>query len=191
MTNPYVSDAGTYLVSVVFGLYVLAVMLRFVFQLVHADFYNPISQALVRITNPPLRLLRRWIPGYRGVDIPSLVLMLALKTVELWLTLLLRGFSAAPAGLVVLAVAELAQLALYVFMFAIIAEVILSWVAPGAWNPATQLLYSITRPVLRPARRVLPVLGGLDLSPLLAIVALQLLAMLVVAPIRDLGRALL
>lgn len=191
MGNPYVTDAGTYLLSVVFGLYILAVMLRFLFQLVRADFYNPVSQAVVRITNPPLRHLRRWIPGWRGIDLPSVVLMLALKALELWLTLLLRGFSPAPAGLLVLAVAEIASLAVYVLVVAVIIEVILSWVAPGASNPLVQLVYSLTRPVLRPARSLVPPIAGLDLSPLVAIVALQLGVMLVIAPLKDLGQSLL
>ncbi|MCC7413447.1 MAG: YggT family protein [Gammaproteobacteria bacterium] len=187
MGNPYVSDAGTYLVSVVFGLYTLAVMLRLLFQIVRADFYNPLSQAIVALTNPPLRQLRRFIPGLKGIDLPSVVLLLALKMTELWLTLFIRGAAPALPGLFVVAVAMLLKLAVYIVMFAIILEVVLSWISPGTYNPATQLLYSLTRPVLRPARRLIPTLGGLDLSPMVAIVFLQIVIMLALNPLEDLG----
>ncbi len=187
----YFSDAGSYLVGVVFGFYILAVLLRFLFQMVRADFYNPLSQAVVKITNPPLRLLRRYIPGYRGVDVPALLLMLALKMLELWLTLAMAGHAAALPGLVLLALAELAKLVLYVFMIAILIEVVLSWVSPGAYNPLTQLLYSLTRPLLAPARRLIPPLAGLDLSPLAVVVALQIALLLLIAPLRDFSYTLL
>jgi YggT family protein len=191
MNNPYVVDAADFLISVLFGIYITTVMLRFLFQLVRADFYNPISQALVTITNPPLRPLRRIIPGFKGIDVPSVVLLLALQVTAIWLRRLIHQASWTTGGLVVAALGDLLYLTVNVFLVAIVVQVIISWVAPGAYNPVTQLLYSLTRPVLRPARNFLPPVGGLDFSPMLVIVALVLLMKLLIAPIRDIGYGLM
>ncbi len=191
MGNPYFSDAGTFLVHTLFGLYVLAVMLRFLLQWVRADFYNPISQFLVKVTAPALRPLRRVIPGYAGLDLAALVLMLVLKLAEWWLILYFKDISPDPGGLFFLALADLLGLFLNVFLVTILIQVVLSWVSPGVYNPVTTLLYRLNEPLLRPARRVLPPISGLDLSPILVLVALQLLKLLLVAPIRDFGASLL
>jgi YggT family protein len=191
MGSGYFAQPAAFLIQVLFGLYILTVMLRFLFQLVRADFYNPLSQALVTITNPALRPLRRIIPGIRGVDVPSIVLMLTLQILELWLISLVIGDSPKVVGLIVLALAELLQLALYVFMGAILIQVIISWVSPGAYNPMTQLLYSLSAPVLKPAKALIPPLGGLDFSPFVALVALQLFRMMVIGPIFMAARQLL
>lgn len=188
---PYVTNAGSFLVSTLFGLYILAVMLRFLFQLVRADFYNPISQALVAVTNPLLRPLRRCVPGYRGIDMAAVLLMLGLQLVETWLLLTMGNQPNGFAGMLILSIGQLLMTALYVFLFAVILQAILSWISPGAYNPMTQLLYSLTRPVLQPARRVMPPIGGMDFSPIAVIIALQLANMLLIAPVMDLGRGLL
>ncbi|OGI52651.1 MAG: hypothetical protein A3B81_05180 [Candidatus Muproteobacteria bacterium RIFCSPHIGHO2_02_FULL_65_16] len=175
--TPFLMDAGKLLVEVVFGFYTLAVLLRLLFQLVRADFYNPLSQFLVTLTNPPLRPLRRVIPGLWGVDFASVVLLLALKAAELYLIFLLSGVSA-PLPLVALAaVADLIRLTLYVFTFAVLGRVIMSWVNPygGHTHPVAGLLISLTEPLLRPARRLIPPVASLDLSPIAVLVLLQLL----------------
>ncbi len=191
----YVGNAGTFLVQVVFGIYILMVMLRFLFQMVRADFYNPLSQAIVKITNPPLRPLRRLIPGLFGIDMASLLLLIILQTVELWLIAAMATGSlfVPPPGLVVLAIAQLIQLGVYVFLFSLIVQIIISWINPhGAYgNPAFNLMNSLTQPLLRPARRIVPPMGGLDLSPILVLIGLQLVLFLVVAPLKDLARTLL
>lgn len=191
MGNSYVGNAGTFLISTLFGLYILLVMLRFLLQLVRADFYNPISQFVVKATDPPLRPLRRHVPGLAGIDLSTLVLMLGLKIVELWLTFRVSGQSAQFAGLLIISVAELLSLALNVFLVSILIQVVLSWVNPGAYNPATKLLYSLNEPLLTPARRLIPPISGLDLSPIVVLIAIQLIKILVVAPIVDMGRTLL
>ncbi len=191
MGGPYVGNAATFVLQTVFGLYILIVMLRFLLQLVRADFYNPLSQFIVKATQPPLRPLRRVIPGLAGVDLSTVVLMLALQMLELWLVLMVLGRDAALAGLVVLAVARLLELAIYVFMFSIIALVILSWVQPQSYNPVFGVLNSLSAPVMRPARRLMPPMGGLDLSPILAFLVLGVLLRLVVAPLENLGARML
>ena len=191
MGGGYVGDALTLLISTLFGIYILTVMLRFLLQLVRADFYNPLSQAIVTITNPALRPLRRIIPGLGGIDMPSITLMLALQILETWLIFTIEGMPRGAGGITVIATAKLLQLAVYVFLFSIIIQVIVSWVSPGAYNPLTQVLYSLTAPVLKPARNLLPPLGGLDFSPLLVLLVLQLILILIVTPILDVGQTLL
>lgn len=190
MGSSYLSNAGVFLIDTLFGLYIFAVLLRFVLQIMRADFYNPLSQAIVTITNPPLRPMRRYIPSVGNLDSSCIVLMLLLQLVSSWLVFSLLGLSPALPGLLLVAVAELLSKAIYLFMFAIIIQIVVSWVAPGTYNPIIGLIDSITSPLLRPARRALPPLGGsIDFSPMLVIIGLTLGLMLIVAPLRDLGRA--
>lgn len=190
MSGGYLANASTFLIEVVFGLYIFAVLLRFLFQLVRADFYNPVSQAIVTLTNPPLKRMRRVIPPLSGLDTSSLVLMFGLQLLALWLTYSVLGFSASLPGLVVGALAALMTKAVYIFIGAILIGVIVSWIAPGGYSPVLALVDDLARPLLRPVRRSLPPLGGLDLSPLVVLVALQLFLMLFVWPLRDIGRGL-
>lgn len=187
MGGPYVGNAATFLIQTLFGLYILIVMLRFLLQWVRADFYNPVSQFIVKATQPPLAPLRRIIPGFAGLDVAALVFMFALKLVELWLVMALVGKGAPLGALAVLSVSELLGLLIMIFIFSILIQVIISWVNPGTYNPVMGLLHSINEPLLAPARRLLPPMSGLDLSPLVVIICLYLVRMLVEAPIRDLA----
>ncbi|MFQ5659467.1 MAG: YggT family protein [Gammaproteobacteria bacterium] len=184
MSGSYLSEAGVFLITTLFDLYILAVVLRFLLQCVRADFYNPISQFLITVSNPPLRLLRRWIPGFGGIDWPSVVLILALQALELTLVGLIgSGRLLALPGLIVLSIASLLKLIIYIFFIAIFIQVIISWVSPGAYNPVTVLLFQLTDPLMRPARRILPPISGLDLSPMLVLIGLQLMIILLVKPL--------
>ena len=182
---------GTDFVRMIFDILMFLLLLRLLLQLTRADFYNPLSQAIVRLTNPVLRPLRRFIPAVGRIDTASIVLILVLQMLAVWLKIVMVGSSAGVAAIAVFAVAEIVSKAIYIFMFAIFVQVIASWVAPGSYNPALSLIDSITHPLLKPLRAVLPPLGGLDLTPMLALIGLQLAQMLVVAPLRDLAMALL
>jgi len=182
----YLSNAGVFLIKTLFGIYEIIILLRFLMQVVRADFYNPISQFVVKATSLPLKPLRRLIPGAAGMDIASLVLLLILIIVEL---LLLSLVSTLPMpsviGLIALALVEMLKLTIHVFMFSVIILAILSWVSPGGYNPVANLLYQITAPLMGPARRMLPPMGGLDLSPMLVIIGLYLLILLLVDPLQN------
>lgn len=175
--NSFFTEAGVLIVEVVFGLYILAVLLRFLFQLVRADFYNPISQFLVALTNPLLKPLRRVIPGLFGIDIASLVLLLMLKCLEMFIVFWLGGYTLDLLPLLLAAVVDLLRLTINVYFYAVLLRVILSWFMPYGMNqnPAGNLLASLTEPLMRPARRLIPAVGGLDLSPIVVLVGLQLL----------------
>ncbi len=175
--SSFFTEAGALIAEVVFGLYILAVLLRFLFQLSRADFYNPISQFLVALTNPLLRPLRRIIPGLFGIDVASLALLLALKCLELFIIFALGDYTPDLLPLMLAAVVSLVRLTINVYFYAILLRVILSWFMPYGMrqNPAGDLLVSLTEPLMRPARRLIPAIGGLDLSPIVVLVGLQLL----------------
>jgi YggT family protein len=188
----YFSQAGLYLIQLVFGFYILLVLLRLLFQLVRASFYNPVSQFIVTLTQPPMQFLRRFIPGLFGVDMAAVVLLLALQILEIYVIAWFQGASPAAGGVVVVAVAQLIEFTVYVFIVAIFIRIILSWVNPyGTRHPVGDLLHSLTEPLLAPARRLIPPIGGLDLSPIAVFVLLQLTLILIVRPLRDFGGALL
>lgn len=184
MGNSYLLNPIEFLINTLFGLYILIVMVRFLLQQVRADFYNPISQFVVKLTNPPLKPLRRIIPGWGGIDIASLLLMLLLQLVSLGLILLLRGQAIPPLGLLFWSLSELVALVFNVYLGAILIQAIISWVNPGGYNPVVGILHSITEPLLRPARRLLPPVSGIDLSPLLVLLVLQVAKMLVIPPLQ-------
>ncbi len=182
MGSSYFTNPVVFLRQIIFGAYILLVMLRFLLQLVKADFYNPISQFIVKATSPVLIYLRRIIPGLGGIDLASIIFMWILKAVELAMIMTLIGL---PTSYMIIAwaVPELIKLLFDIFIFAILIQVIMSWINPGAYNPAISLINSLVEPVLRPARRIIPPLGGLDLSPMLAMIGLYVLRMLVMPPI--------
>ncbi len=170
--------ATIFLVQTVFGFYILAVMLRFLLQCVRADFYNPLVQFLVRITNPPLLPLRRIIPGYRGLDLASVLLAFALQLVEAMLIILLLNQRLSVDGVLLLTVAELFKLLINIYLWGIVIQAVLSWFNPDPRHPATRVLAQLTNPLLRPVRRWLPPISGIDLSPMVVVVALIFLSLL-------------
>ena len=171
------AEALIYIVQTLGSLYLLIVLLRFILQLVRADFYNPLSQFTVKATQPLLKPLRRIIPGFGGLDLASLALAILVQLVLMVLVILIAGANPAAVGLQLLvwAIIAVTSLFLKIFFFAMIISVILSWVAPGSYNPGAQLVNQICEPMLAPFRRLLPNLGGLDISPIFAFIALNLL----------------
>ena len=187
----YFSDAGLFLIDIVLGIYILLVLLRFLLQITRADFYNPISQFIVRATNPPLVRLRRFIPGLWGIDLSALLLALGIEAIRISLTAVLLGHSPRFAGVILLSIGEITKLAVYIVIFSIFVRALLSWFSGGLQHPMTRLLGSFTEPLLRPARRVMPTSGGIDLSPLIVFIATMLVLKLLVQPLLDLGRVLI
>ncbi len=175
----FLVNAGAYLISTVFGLYIIIVLLRFLLQLVRADFYNPLSQFIVKATTPVLNPIRRLVPGLFGIDAASILLAYGLQYTENLLLFAIKGISVNPLALLWYSIGSLFTLVLYIYFFAILIQVIISWVSPGTYNPATALIHHITEPVMRPARKLLPPFSGFDLSPILVFVALNILMMLV------------
>ena len=171
------AQALVYVIQTLGSLYLLIILLRFILQLVRADFYNPLSQFTVRATQPLLKPVRRIIPGFGGVDLAALVLAVLVQLALMMVVVVLLGSSIGGVfpALLIWALLGVASLFLKVFFFALIVSVILSWVAPQTHNPAAELVNQICEPLLAPFRRILPSLGGLDLSPIFAFIVINLL----------------
>jgi len=173
--------AGIYLVQTVVSFYTIIVLLRFLLQLARADFYNPISQFAVKVTAPLLNPMRRVIPGWGGVDVSSLILILVLQVLQLVAVILMLGYGLPNVALLVAwSAVGVLGLVLNFFFWAILIQVILSWVAPQSQNPAVALIYQITDPIMAPVRKLLPPMGGMDFSPIITFMLIQLAKILVV-----------
>lgn len=165
-----------FLVSFAASIYIMIIMVRFLLQLVRADFYNPLSQFIVKVTNPLLMPLRKIIPGFFGIDLASIILAIVLQFLTVQVLAIITGHGPVDiAAALMFSVYELIHLALNIYMFSLIILVIVSWVAPQSHNPALSLLSSITEPVLRPIRRSIPPMGGLDFSVMIALVFIYIL----------------
>ena len=162
-------------------------IMRFLLQLVRADFYNPVSQAIVSLTNPLVMPLRRIIPGLKGLDLASLVAAAIVQILVLVLLYLIQtGRLPGVKYTLVESFFSLLNLVFRIYIMTIFLRVILSWVNPDPRNPIVSMLYSLTEPILAPARRVIPSIGGLDLSPLVVLLLLQALQILINSDIRGL-----
>lgn len=172
------SGALIYLVSTLTDLYVTAILLRLLLQWVRADFYNPLSQFLIKITDPVLVPARRIIPSIGKLDTASVVVMLLLELLQLVVISLLSKTDYGFQFLLLFAIQKLLIILLLTYFVLIIARVLISWLAAQSRHPLIPLIYQLTEPVLRPFGKVVPPLGGVDLSPLFALIALRFLLLL-------------
>jgi YggT family protein len=169
-----------FVVSSLLGLYQVVLLLRLLMQWVRADFRNPVSRAILQLTDPVILPLRKIFPPIRKIDTASVVAILAVTTVKIVVgQLLLVSSLPTPDLLLRELLLETLHLVLTTYLFVIILNAILSFVAPENYSPAQSLLHSICEPVLRPIRRLIPSVAGLDLSPLWACIAIQALLILV------------
>ncbi|MCG5514722.1 MULTISPECIES: YggT family protein [Ectothiorhodospira] len=181
MTHAF-QNVADFLISTLFSLYILAVMLRTLLAMSRADFYNPVSQFLVTITNPPLRVLRRVIPPMGRIDTAAFVLVLVLKMLEIWLITLLHGVGIPLFTLFMVSVLALIRLVIWIYIISIIIQAVMSWFQAGGAmgrNPVADLVFSLNRPILAPIRNIMPQTGMVDLSPLVAIIILNVLLIFV------------
>ena len=176
--NGSTSSAFSYLVGTLIDLYVAAVMLRLLLQWVRADFYNPLCQFLVKVSNPALLPLRRVIPSIGRLDTASVVLMLALEMIGIWFISSIGSSEMNIQQIVAFSALKLMMTLLMTYFFLIIVSVILSWIGQGTRHPVVPLIYQLTEPVLRPIRKFIPTIAGLDLSPLIALIAIRFLIVL-------------
>ncbi|WP_025769440.1 YggT family protein [Thioalkalivibrio sp. HK1] len=186
----HIDNALAFLVQSVIGAYILIVMLRLLLQWVRADFHNPVSQFVIRATDAARAPLKLLIPTIGRIDGACLSLLLILQSAETLLLGAITGSIPSPGALLLFSMAEIVQLALNVFLFSILIEVIMSWINPFARNPVLILVHSINYPLLAPARRIIPPVAGIDLSPIVVILILQLGGFLIVNPLRGMAIAM-
>ena len=172
-------NALTFIFRTILDLYIITFVLRLILHWVRADFRNPLTQFVLRVTNPLVIPARRLIPPAGNLDTATLVVVLLL---ELLMTLVMINVaclgSAGIGQIVVLTLLRVVYLTLRIYLFIILIYVVLSWISPGTYNPAVSLLSSIADPVPRPLRRVIPTIAGLDLSALFAIIGIQAFTMI-------------
>lgn len=174
------TQIASLLVGFAFSTYILIVVLRFLLQTVRADFYNPLSQFIVKATNPVLLPLRRVIPGIFGIDLSSILLAIVLQVVSVQILGFINGASWYPVPtLIIYSILELLRLVLNIYFFSFLIMVVISWIAPQTHNPVISIIHSITEPVLRPIRRVVPPLGGLDFSVMVAMLGIYILKIII------------
>ena len=179
------TNALFYLVSTLFEVYMWILMLRIILQVVRADFYNPISQLVVQLTQPIVKPLQKVLPKYRQWDLAGIALLVVISIIYVHaIGALVPGYGERYTGLASLVPAfwKLVTMTLNLYTFALVIQAILSWVGPGVNNPAGSILWSLNEPLLRPVRRVIPPFSGLDLSPLVVIVLLQTVNLLMPVP---------
>jgi YggT family protein len=186
MNSSYVTSPLVFLIDTLFTLYILAVMLRFLLQYCGGNFYNPISQFLIKITHPPLKILRRFVPAAKKIDTSSLVLAVVLQMLADFFILLLKGYTINIGALALLSTTHLISLLINIYIFAVFARALLSWVNPDNFDAATSILVSLTEPLLNFSRKFIPDIAGIDLSPLAVLLLLQLAKMVILLPLYDL-----
>ena len=173
------TNAISYLVGTLIDLYIAAVLLRLLLQWARADFYNPVCQFLVKVTNPVIVPMRRVIPSIKRLDTASVVLMLVLEFFSVWVASRISSNPLGAEQIMIFSLVKLVSTLLMTYFFLIIASVILSWVGAQMRHPVIPLVYQLTEPVLRPFRRIIPPIAGIDLSPLFALITLRFLLLLI------------
>jgi len=173
------TNAISYLVGTLIDLYITAVLLRLLLQWVRADFYNPVCQFLVKVTNPVIVPLRRVIPSIGRLDTASVVVIMMLEVFSVWIASRISSTPLNFEQIILFSIMKLAATLLMTYLFLIIASAVLSWFGGRARHPAIALVYQLTEPVLAPFRKFIPPIAGIDLSPLFALIAIRFLLLLI------------
>ena len=170
-------DPITLIIRTLGELFIFILLMRFLLQLARADYYNPISQSIVRLTQPVLAPLQKILPKAGRMDLSPLVVALLVKLGTFAALIMMAGGNAQAdvVSLLIYAVVGLLDSILNIYFWAVIGSVIISWVAPGSFHPAPQLIGQITEPLFKLAQKVIPPIGGLDLSPILIFLTIQII----------------
>ena len=177
--NSSLSTAALYLVNTLFDLYLFALAFRLILAFERANYFNPITRFIITITQPIVGFLRKIFPTLGGIELSTLFFMIILEIIKyLLISLIMLGAIANPAMLVILALTDGLKLFLNIFFFAILIQAILSWVQMAP-SPVTQVLNQLSAPIMRPLRAIIPSVGGFDITPIPALIILQLLIILI------------
>lgn len=173
------ASALVYIIDALSSIVLLILLLRLTLPFFNADFRNPIAQGILKLTSPIIIPVRRLIPAIGRLDTATILVAVVLQLISVWLTFTIMGANASPDILLFIAVKKLLVLAIRLFIFAIFIRIVLSWIAPGQYNPVAAIANTISEPILRPFRQLIPALGGFDLSPILALIGLMALTIIV------------
>lgn len=187
---PYIQNASSFIIDTLFSFALYIVLIRFWMQWARANFRNDFGQFIIKVTNPVVVPIRRVVPSIGKIDTATVIFAVAIALVKvLALQFIFGGGFNNVSALKALSVAIAIVLdsSIYVFLGAIIIGIIASWVSPGSYHPILSIAHSIGEPILAPARRIIPAMGGIDFSPMLVFLALRVFQMLVIAPIYGLS----
>jgi len=181
-----VSSAIVFVINALTSLYLLVLLLRFWLPWLQADFRNPLAQGILRVTSPLVIPVRRIVPPFGRLDTATILVAFIIQYIAVLLMMLVIGQTAGIVPIAVTSIVKLVALSINLFVYAIFIRIILSWISQGAHNPATAIITTLTEPVLRPFRRIIPPMGGFDISPIFAIILL-LAATIIVNGFKPLG----
>jgi len=167
-------NAVNFLIDTLFDLYIMVVLLRVWLQLARADFYNPFSQFIVKATQPVIAPLRRFIPGFGGLDVATIIFACVVAIAKIFVLSLVLNFNISIAAMLISALAIVITTTFNLLFWILVIRAILSWVSKGQ-NPIEAVMIQLTEPLLSPVRRIIPAMGGLDLSMLVVLLGLQFL----------------
>ncbi len=185
MSNP-LNDAGIFLINTVFDLYLFVLMLRLILVKLRADYFNPISQTVIKLTQAIINPLKKILPNAFNIEFSTLLFMFALEIIKFILLNLIYAGIAHPLGIVILSIADILHFLFNSFFYSILALTLLSWIKPG-YSPLNRVLTLIASPILKPLQKIIPLVGGIDITPLPALIGLHLLTLLIVNPLFILG----
>ena len=184
-------NGGDFLINTLFGLFILLLLIRFWMHIFHADFRNPIGNFLVQISNPLLLPFKGFIKSNLGFAFSVLAIAAIVTVIKILLLSSLSGKAPAILGLIILVAADLIKTSIYIFLGAMIIRIISSWIAPqGGYNPVLSIVHTLSEPLAAPARRIIPPISGIDLSPILVFIVLQLGLIMLVEPLFRFGASL-
>ncbi len=187
----YLNNGGTFLVDAIFGLFIFCILIRFWMHMNNADFRNPIGHFLVQISNPLLSPFKKVLLTSKSFAMATFAIAFVLTVVKLFILFSMNSQGVSIPSLLLFATADIIQSSVYILLGAMIIRVISSWIAPqGSYNPFISVVYSITEPLMAPARRIIPMMSGIDLSPIIVFLFLQLSLIVIIPPIRDLAASL-
>lgn len=182
-----VFDALIYLIYTVFDLYLFILVIRLVLVWVKAFYYDPFTQFIVKCTDPIIKPLRRIIPNIGSIETSTVIVIIALQLLKFFILSLLEFGVPNFLGLFLLAFGDAIKILLDTFFFAILFQAIMSWVNPQA--QINRVLYQFTSPIMQPLHRIIPTMGGIDISPVFALILLKLLVILFIQPVISAGFA--
>jgi len=183
---PYIQNASTFIIETLFNLALYIVLLRFWMQWVRADFRNDFGQFIISVTNPIIIPIRRVVPSIGVVDTATVLFAIIIAALKFYALIFIAGggfTSYSVLKILTIAIASVLDSSIYLFLAAIFIGIIASWLNPHSYHPILNIARSISEPLLSPARRLLPSMGGIDFSPMLVILFLRVSQMLLIAPL--------
>lgn len=170
-----VKHALEFLVATLFDLYTFVLILRFILQYLGINYYNPFTQFIIKATSSVINPVRRWIPGYKGIDFATLLVIFLFMLTKVTLSwFIARSLVPFFPGLIILAFGEMIRLTINLYFFAVIIQIISSWIAPMSNSPIIEILNRLTWPLMKPFKRWIPPMGGIDITPIPVIISLKL-----------------